>query len=241
VSRSSVLRLACAIVDRGAATARGAGDAGLLWHGPNDRGLWLGQSHGAAGVLQQLLAVPELVANATAAALIARTLDRIVQEQLPSGNFPTEYYAPTQDVLIQWDHGAPGVSAALLAGWTSGVGNSTLYLAAAKRALEVTWERGLLFKGLMSCHGIGGNTWMQLYAAKLTGDAKYAYRALAFQRTVVTSGLLSNLTLMRQPQPEPDGPWQFWTGSVESAIMLWTDLLFRETAQASMTGWEPAL
>ena len=41
---------------------------------------------------------------------------------------------------------------------------------------------GYYYAGLMACHGISGNTWMQLYAAQVTGDPKYAYRALAFQQ-----------------------------------------------------------
>ena len=158
---------------------------------------------------------------------------------MPSGNFPTEYYAPGEDWLVQWDHGAPGVSAALLAGWRA-FGDAS-HRAAAERALQCVWTRGLLLKGLMSCHGIGGNTWMQLYAAKLTGEAKYVYRALAFQQAVLDVPLLSDPAVMRQPQPPPDAPWAFWTGSIESAIELWTDLLARGPDNASLTGWEPAL
>ena len=79
--------------------------------------------------------------------------------------------------------GAPGVSAALLAGWRAfGVAR---YHEAAERALQCTWRRGLLFKGLMACHGISGNTWMLLFAAQLTGDARYTYQALAFQQTAL--------------------------------------------------------
>lgn len=239
VPRALVLAVAQAIVDRGAATGAAHGNAFLQWHGPNDHGLWLGQSHGSAGVLQQLLAVGELRANATAMAAIGATLDHLVASQLPSGNFPTEYYNATQDYLVQWDHGAPGVSAALLAGWRA-TGNAS-YLASAERALDVTWRRGLVLKGLMNCHGIGGNTWMQLHAYHVTSDPKYAYRALAFQRTVLGSPLLSDLRAMRQPQPLPDGPWGFWTGSVESAIELWTDLVHRGARNASETAWEPRL
>ena len=283
VPRADVLDLALEIIDRGAATAAAHGAPGiLLWHGPNDGGLWLGQSHGASGVLQQLLAVPELVAdhphrhshppsppppppvttpslttappspiqvalvrpdnprgNATARALLTATFEHIVTSQLPSGNFPTEYYNATQDYLVQWDHGAPGVSAALLAA-ADALGDAR-YTAAAARALECTWRRGLVLKGLMNCHGIGGNTWMQLHAARATRNATYLYRALAFQRLVLQTPLLSDLASMRQPQPLPDGPWQFWTGSVESAIELWTDLLYRGPANASETGWEARL
>ena len=89
--------------------------------------------------------------------------------------------------------------------------------------------------------GIGGNTWMQLYAARVTGDPKYLYRALSFQQTVLANPLLSDLKQMRQPQPLPDGPWQFWTGSIESAIELWTSLLYRGPANASETGWDAKL
>ena len=101
-------------------------------------------------------------------------------------------------------------------------------------------------KGLMSCHGIGGNTFMQLHAARVTGDPKYAYRALAFQRLVLATPLLSDPSRMRQPQPLPDGPWQFWTGSMESAVLLWTDLLHRRDGSSNvsdvrMTGWDPEL
>ena len=82
---------------------------------------------------------------------------------------------------------------------------------------------------------------MMLNAARVTGDAKYLYRALSFQDTVLSHPLLSDLTKMRQPQPLPDGPWQFWTGSIESAIELWTDLLHRGPANASETGWDARL
>jgi hypothetical protein len=240
-----VLRLANAIVDRGAQTGASQGRDFLMWHGPNDRGLWLGMSHGSAGVLSNLLAVPTLLANGTARAWIRRTLDHIVSVQFPSGNFPTEYYNSTADVLVQWDHGAPGVSAALLAGWkafgAAQAGHTAVYRASAERALNATWTRGLLFKGLMSCHGIGGNTWMLLNAYQATGDETHLYRALAFQHTVLATPLLSALPLMRRPQPGPGAVWSFWTGSVESAIFLWTDLLYRPPMNASMTGWSPAL
>ena len=63
----------------------------------------------------------------------------------------------------------------------------------------------------------------------------------SFATQVLETPLLSDLSVMRQPQPLPDGPWQFWTGSVESAIELWTDLLFRGPRAASETGWSEKL
>lgn len=239
VSASELLGLATAIIDRGEATGRANGHNYLQWHGPNDSGLWLGQSHGSAGVIQQLLAVKGILSNASASALIETTLDNLCEQQQPSGNFPTEYYNSTEDVLVQWDHGAPGVAAVLLA--AAEAFHSTRYSQAASKALECVWERGLLFKGLMNCHGIGGNTHMQLYAHRVTKNDTYLYRAIAFQTTVLDQPILSDLDTMRRPQPEPDTPWQFWVGSIESAIMLWTDMIYRGPSDVRMTGWFPQI
>ena len=41
-----------------------------------------------------------------------------------------------------------------------------LYLNSALMAFNATWTRGLLIKGLMHCHGIGGNTNMLLHIHK---------------------------------------------------------------------------
>ena len=112
---------------------------------------------------------------------------------------------------------------------------------AAIAALDCVWRRGILFKGLMNCHGIGGNTHMQLYAHRMTNNETYLYRAIAFQQTVLGHALLSDLASMRQPQPQPDAVWQFWTGSVESAIGLWTDMLYRGADDVRMTGWFPQI
>ena len=142
---------------------------------------------------------------------------------------------------MQWDHGAPGVSAVLLAAWRAFPPPSprgARYLASAQRALDVTWRRGLIFKGLMNCHGLGGNTWMLTHAFKATGNATYLYRALAFQSLAVTTPLLSEYGVMRVPQPAPAAAWGFWVGSVESAIELWTDWLHRGPRNASETGFE---
>lgn len=53
------------------------------------------------------------------------------------------------------------------------------FLQAAVDAGEVVWNRGLL-KRVGICHGISGNTYVFLSLFRLTGDAKYLYRAKAF-------------------------------------------------------------
>ena len=147
VSDDLLRKVAISIIQRGHETGLQNGHTYLQWHGPNDSGLWLGQSHGTAGVIQQLVeTVPDLFReNATANKLVRDTLDNVVSSQFSSGNFPTEYYNATQDVLVQWDHGAPGISAALLASWK--VFHDESYFHSATRALECTWKRGLIFKG----------------------------------------------------------------------------------------------
>ena len=67
-------------------------------------GLWLGTSHGSSGVLFNLLQDPVLLANSTARTLIAATLEHLLAAQLPSGNFPAEYFSETDDVLVQVGH-----------------------------------------------------------------------------------------------------------------------------------------
>lgn len=243
IDPADVAKVVSAIIDRGYETGIVKnGNTFLQWHGPNDDGLWLGQSHGSAGILQQvILGAPQYLAqNQTAAVLVERTFDEIVDSQFVSGNFPSEYYDTTQDVLVQWDHGAPGISAALIEAYA--FFNKSVYLESAQRALDCTWRRGLSSKGLMNCHGISGNTWMFLSAAKRTSNLTYVYRAMAFQDIVVNSDFLSDPEFMRQPQPEPDTPWHFWVGSYESSIELWTDFLYKDRLlDASETGFMAGL
>ena len=89
---------------------------------------------------------------------------------------------------MQWDHGAPGVLGSLTLAAsvyaTDEAESAEKYMASAKLAADCVWERGLVVKGLMLCHGISGNTYMQLLMHKATKDDKYLYRALQFQRYV---------------------------------------------------------
>jgi hypothetical protein len=173
IPRGMVAAVGLAIVDRGARVSREPGQY-LEWISPNDGEIWIDNSQGSCGVLHGLLAVPEVVqANATARALVIGTLNHIVAMQQPSGNFPTEYFSPEDDELVQWDHGAPGMMPTLVEAALVYAGDESSdppadaagWVAAALRAADCTWERGLLTKGLQLCHGISGNTYMQLHLA----------------------------------------------------------------------------
>jgi lantibiotic modifying enzyme len=230
ISRSSVVAVAQAVVRRGQQLSNEP-DSYLQWISPNDGGKWLGTSHGSAGVLSQLLDVPELLTEGSPyRKLILGTLDYIVSNQFPSGNFPSEYYDEDDDELVQWDHGAPGVMGALVKASTLGLGVS--YLDSASRAADCVWERGLLTKGLELCHGITGNTYMQFFMYTQTGDQKYLYRALAFVEFVSSTPELYDVSLMRQPTPSP---YMFYAGSYESAAMLWSDLLANQKNLSAMS------
>lgn len=220
ISRSSVVAVAQATIARGQALSAEA-DSYCEWISPNDGEKWLGQSHGSAGVLHALLEVPELMEEGSnSRKMIIGTLDHLVSKQFPSGNFPSEYYDESVDKLVQWDHGAPGVMGALVQGWK--MLNNATYLTSAQKAADCTWERGIVTKGLMLCHGITGNSYMQLYLYKITGDKQYLYRGIAFQEFVSQTPDLYDVDLMRKPTPSP---YYFFPGSYESAVMIWSDLI----------------
>lgn len=245
ITRESIVNVAKATVERGYKLSRDPQNY-LEWISPNDGGRWLGQSHGSAGVLVQLLDVPEimeaggsLVENSAYRDMIIKTLDHLVANQFPSGNFPSEYHDADEDLLVQWDHGAPGVLGALVK--ASKVLNDSKYLDSARLAADCVWERGLLYKGLELCHGIVGNTYMQIFMHKYTKDEKYMYRALQFQEFVSSMPELYDVDLMRYPTPNPYG---FYVGSFESAIMLWIDLLAvkgNDYLKLSMPGYDGSL
>ena len=158
-----------------------------------------------------------------------------------------QYYAPDEDVLVQWDHGAPGVMAVLAeaallvleqdAPSADPPADVSGWLSSSLKAAECAWERGLLTKGLMMCHGIGGNTYMQLRLAGLlarvqaaaAGAAlpafdppKYTWRALQFQQFVMATPEVSDPALMRYPTPNP---YAFYVASFESGAYVFNDLL----------------
>lgn len=238
ITRASIKEVALATVRRGKALSDDPQHY-LQWISPNDGGKWLGTSHGSAGVLSQLLDVPEILEEGSESRrLIIGTLDYIVSKQFTSGNFPSEYYDDDEDVLVQWDHGAPGIMATL-AKAAKIIGDSS-YEDSARKAADCTWERGLLYKGLMLCHGISGNTYMQLSLYNILGDEKYLSRALSFTQFVMDTPDLSDVNLMRKPTPSP---YYFFPASWESAIMLYADLLSSQDSwsQLGMPGFEPSL
>ncbi|KAL4448123.1 hypothetical protein ABPG75_005342 [Micractinium tetrahymenae] len=156
------------------------------WHGKP----YLGAAHGMTGILFALLQLPEAVAAIPGAQADVEAALRYVltlecdAEGLPGqgGHYPTQM-GPWRDrePLVHWCHGATGaVFLFCQAAASLGPQAGAPYLAAAQRAGQSVWERGLLKKGPGCCHGVSGSVYALLRLHKATGDARWLHRALQF-------------------------------------------------------------
>jgi len=197
---------------------------------------YLGNSEGAAGPMGFLLDIPELFLNATATALIKNTIEWILQQQRPDGDFPEP--DETDDELIQYCHGAPGVMVTMMKAYQ--IFGDTRYLQGADKASDLVWKTGLLVKGLMLCHGISGNSYMLAYLYSVTGNPKYLYRAIKFQEFVFSYPTLYDPSQMRYASPRYES-FSTYYGSFPGAITLWADLLMNDpvTNSLHLLAWEP--
>jgi hypothetical protein len=110
-----------------------------------------GAGHGSIAMITQIaLSTPEKVSQVQA------DLERILDEQFPSGNWPTAPGYPV-DKLVQFCHGAPGIVISLQ---KIRPFFPTLHERIDKAIVlgrKCIWERGLLKKEPCLCHGITGN------------------------------------------------------------------------------------
>lgn len=100
-------------------------------------------------------------------------------------------------------------------------------LAAAQRAADDIWARGLLTKGVGLCHGISGNAYAFLALHRATGEDAYLARAQQFA-----------LYAARHWQAlygRPDRPASLYEGLAGSAC-LWMDVLRPDAPCAGMPG-----
>eukprot|EP01084_Bolivina_argentea_P218028 370068_1 len=103
--------------------------------------------------------------------VMKNTIDFYVSIQLEDDNMPTQtgdgcskMYGTDNDARVQWCHGAPAfinvfVQSAILFNKYN-VSAAQKYFNSGLRCSNSTWDRGLLVKGTMYCHGIGGNVYM---------------------------------------------------------------------------------
>lgn len=139
--------------------------------------------------------------------LILETLNYCISIRLPSGNFPSSEKDDDDDPsdrLVQWCHGAVGLSLACIKAVE--VFGRHEYIQPACELGDVVWMRGLLKKGLGLCHGIGGNAYVFLRLYELTHDSRHLIRACRFAQFALTSSHSADLL------SQPDEPSSLGNG-----------------------------
>ncbi|EFN72970.1 LanC-like protein 1 [Camponotus floridanus] len=167
------------------------------WHDKE----YIGGAHGIAGVLYLLLQARHYLTQVQIDNYLKPSLYYLQRLQFSSGNFPSSTGNPS-DKLIQWCHGAPGISILFCLAYK--VFEDNTFLETAIRCGEVTWERGLLKKGYSICHGVAGNGYTFIYLFQQTKDVKYLYRACKFAEWCFHYGSHQNRC--------PDRPFSLFEG-----------------------------
>ncbi|KAJ1694144.1 hypothetical protein LUZ63_010842 [Rhynchospora breviuscula] len=148
------------------------------WHGKK----YWGAAHGLTGIMHVLMDI-ELKQDEKED--VKGTLNYMIQNRFPSGNYPSSE-GSSDDRLVHWCHGAPGVSLTMAKAYE--VFKEDRFLHAASNAAEVVWNRGLL-KRVGICHGISGNAYTFLSLYRQTANKEYLYRAKAFTCFLLDRGI----------------------------------------------------
>ncbi|KAF9681854.1 hypothetical protein SADUNF_Sadunf05G0046200 [Salix dunnii] len=141
------------------------------WHGTR----YWGAANGLAGILHVLLHFPLSTEDVED---VKATLRYMMSNRFPhSGNYPSSEGNP-RDKLVQWSHGAAGMTITLCKA-SEMYPNDREFRNAAIEAGEVVWKSGLVKKvGLAD--GVAGNAYAFLSLYRLTGESIYEERANAF-------------------------------------------------------------
>ncbi|KAJ4774398.1 LanC-like protein 2 [Rhynchospora pubera] len=148
------------------------------WHGKK----YWGAAHGLTGIMHVLM---EMELKQDEKENVKGTLNYMIQNRFPGGNYPSSE-GSTDDRLVHWCHGAPGVSLTMAKAYE--IFKEDRFLHAASNAAEVVWNRGLL-KRVGICHGISGNAYTFLSLYRQTGNKEYLYRAKAFTCFLLDRGI----------------------------------------------------
>eukprot|EP01132_Coremiostelium_polycephalum_P005036 gene5036-6266_t len=192
------------------------------WHSSK----YLGAAHGLAGILYMLMDSLEVLNHdneidensffTKAKQLMRDSIDYLVTCQFPSsGNFPSRK-ENTEDKLVQWCHGAPGIIPTLIK--SSQFFGEPSYLQVAEIASRVIWTKGLLKKGVGLCHSISGNAYSFLLLYQSTHKLQYLYQVVEFTK------LCCNEQFFKQLHT-PDNPLSLFEGDGGLAWLL-QDLIF---------------
>ncbi|XP_029668202.1 lanC-like protein 3 homolog [Formica exsecta] len=182
---------------------------------------YLGAAHGLCAILQVLIQVPSFLDNNADIESITRTcVDYLFSLQMTSGNFPCamdeinrseQARKDSDDELVHWCHGAPGVIYMMAAAYLRW--KDQRYLNSCILAGDLVWRKGLLRKGPGICHGVAGNGYVFLLLYKLTGNELHLYRAAKFADFM-------NLPQFQSDARIPDSPYSLYEGIAGTACFL---------------------
>ncbi|XP_049372290.1 lanC-like protein GCL1 [Solanum verrucosum] len=141
------------------------------WHGTR----YWGAAHGLAGILHVLLHFPLSQEDIED---VKETLRYMMSNRFPhSGNYPVSEGNP-RDKLVQWSHGATGITITMCK-VSEVLSDDREFRGAAIEGGEVMWKSGLVERvGLAD--GASGNAYAFLSLYRLTGESIYEERAKAF-------------------------------------------------------------
>jgi len=213
-----VRRVVDSILQSGRSMSRDVGSRAPLmwaWH----EKVYFGAAHGLAGILAMLLQARDHLTPTELQEQIQPTIDYLLNTAFISGNFPSSK-GNDKDRLVHWCHGAPGIIHVLLLAHQLWGGDQ--YLAAAKKAGHLVWQRGLLKKGGGLCHGTAGNGYALLHINQVTGEPLWLYRATCFAQWC--------MNLSRADMRLPDRPLSLFEGLAGTSYFL-HEMLEPETAR----------
>ena len=218
ISNESIKNLALSIIDRGMKYAKQNKLSVPMWWHWHDKE-YIGAAHGICGILLMLLSAREFIPEELLTSHLKPTLDYLVSLQYPSGNFPSSvsgHGMPTNDKLLHWCHGAPGVIYLLIKAHAIWPNNEDSYLKRARQCGDTIWKRGLLKKGYGICHGVSGNAYAFVALWNATHEPKYLQKVALFAEWCCEYG--------KRGCRVPDRPLSLFEG-VAGVIYLLTDLI----------------
>lgn len=190
---------------------------------------YLGAAHGVCAIYHMLLesqwfTTQRSALSETKFSDIKKSIDIFVRLQDDEGNFPVtlESIKPhrKEKRLVHWCHGAPGAIYLLIKAYL--IFREDQYLVAARKAANLVWKKGLLFKGPGICHGVAGNGYVFLIMHRLTSDPIYYYQACRFMEFLTHDEFRSGARI-------PDRPFSLYEGLAGTVCFL-IDLLQPQNA-----------
>lgn len=184
-----------------------------------------------AGILTILLQCPATTLSDDQISLVIRTAHCLIAlSDEHGGHLPSSvpFRQHPEGELVQICHGAPGILLLCAALLNHHGPLSQKHASALQRACNVTWNEGLLKKGLGICHGVTGNAWSLLLLGNSTGLEPS-------ERNLCTSRALSMLlhatslppladvhAACHSPYHIPDHPQSLFEG-LAGAVCAWSE------------------